>query len=46
MTNPGRYGNGGLDKLRRGHPQPHEPWAEAFFGELERLFAEPVDPGR
>jgi len=42
---PGRYGIGGLDKLARQIPQPHEPWAAAFFGELARVFAEPADPG-
>jgi hypothetical protein len=21
-------------------PQPHEPWAQAFFGELERITVE------
>jgi hypothetical protein len=35
-----RYGVGGLDKLARDVPQPHEPWATAFFDELERIFAE------
>ena len=37
---PGRYGTGGLDKLAKNIPQPHEPWAAAFFDELERLFAD------
>ena len=37
---PGRYGIGGLDNLARQIPQPHEPWAAAFFGELERIAAE------
>ncbi|MDF1502968.1 hypothetical protein [Roseisolibacter sp. H3M3-2] len=40
---PGRYGVPGLEKLARQIPQPHEPWAAAFFGELERLAG---DPGR
>ena len=39
---PGRYGTGGLDKLAKDVPQPHEPWLAAFFDELERLFAEPA----
>jgi hypothetical protein len=34
---PGRYGTGGLDKLAKDIPQPHEPWAAAFFDELQRL---------
>jgi hypothetical protein len=38
---PGRYGTGGLDQLARDIPQPHEPWAAVFFGELERIFPEP-----
>ena len=38
---PGRYGTGGLDKLAGEIPQPHEPWAAAFFDELQRIFAEP-----
>lgn len=38
---PGRYGAGGLDKLAKEIPQPHEPWAASFFGELERIFGEP-----
>ena len=38
---PGRYGTGGFDKLAKEIPQPHEPWAEAFFDELERIFGEP-----
>lgn len=39
-NDPGRYGVGGLDKLARQIPQPHEPWAATFFNELERIFAE------
>jgi hypothetical protein len=42
---PGRYGTGGLDKLAREIPLPHEPWAAAFFEELERIFAEPTSAG-
>jgi hypothetical protein len=38
---PGRYGIASLDKLANQIPQPHEPWAAAFFDELERIFAEP-----
>ena len=34
---PGRYGIGGLDKLAKEIPQPHEPWAVEFFDELERM---------
>jgi hypothetical protein len=34
---PGRYGIGGLDKLAKEIPQPHEPWAVEFFDELERI---------
>ena len=37
---PGRYGTGGLDQLAKQIPQPHEPWAAAFFDELEGIFAE------
>jgi hypothetical protein len=33
-----RYGAAGLDKLAGDIPQPHEPWARAFFEELERAF--------
>ena len=40
---PGRYGVGGMDQLARQIPQPHEPWAAAFFDELERIFAEPAN---
>jgi len=42
---PGRYGTGGLDKLAKQIPQPHEPWAAAFFAELERMAAERADAG-
>jgi len=38
---PGRYGIASLDKLAKQISQPHEPWAAAFFDELERIFAEP-----
>jgi hypothetical protein len=38
-VDPGRYGTGGLDKLAKDIPEPHEPWAAAFFDELERIFA-------
>ena len=41
---PGRYGTGALDKLAKHIPQPHEPWAAAFFEELERIFAGPDRP--
>ena len=34
---PGRYGAAGLDQLAAQIPQPHEPWAQAFFDELERM---------
>ena len=37
---PGRYGTAGLDQLAAHIPQPHEPWAQAFFEELERIAAE------
>jgi len=37
---PGRYGTGGLDRLAREIPQPHESWARVFFEELERAFTE------
>ena len=40
VDDPGQYGSGGLDQLARQIPQPHEPWAQAFFGELERIAAE------
>ena len=36
----GRYGTGGLDKLAKEIPRPHEPWGAAFFDELELIFAE------
>ena len=39
----GRYGIAGLDELAKQIPQPHEPWAAAFFDELERIFAEPAN---
>ena len=42
---PGRYGTGGLDKLARDIPQPHEPWEAAFFAELERIAAERAGDG-
>jgi hypothetical protein len=38
-VDPGRYGTGGLDKLAKDIPERHEPWAAAFFDELERIFA-------
>jgi len=38
VDDPGRYGAAGLDQLARDIPQPHEPWARAFFDELERAF--------
>jgi hypothetical protein len=41
----GRYGTGGLDKLAREIPLPDEPWAAAFFDELERIFPEPTSAG-
>ena len=34
---PMRYGSTGTDQLARDLPQPHEPWVEAFFLELERI---------
>jgi hypothetical protein len=38
-VDPGRYGTGGLDRLAKQIPHPHEPWAAAFFEELERIFS-------
>lgn len=38
VDDPSRYGAGGLDRLAREIPQPHESWAHAFFDELERTF--------
>lgn len=40
VDDPGRCGTAGLEKLARDIPQPHEPWAQAFFEELERVFPE------
>jgi hypothetical protein len=37
---PGRYVTSGLDQLAAQIPQPHEPWAQAFFEELERIAVE------
>jgi hypothetical protein len=34
---PGRYVTAGLDQLAEQIPQPHQPWAQAFFAELERI---------
>jgi hypothetical protein len=38
VADPSRYGAAGLEKLAREIPQPHEPWARAFFDELEKAF--------
>jgi hypothetical protein len=40
VDDPGRYGSAGLEKLAKEIPQPHEPWAQAFFDELSRAFPE------
>jgi hypothetical protein len=41
---PGRYGPWGFEQLAKQIPQPHEPWAQAFFAELERIAAERAGP--
>jgi hypothetical protein len=40
---PGRFGLLAMDDLAAQLAQPHELWMEAFFQELDRIFAEPAD---